>query len=180
MGRSNVIIVGSVVLAPLVLGVEGYVLFRSHHHRVAHVAETTPEDFPMAPLPAVEAPPPPVQPAAAPTNDVAAAAPEAVPEAPAPSALEHRRRVIRAADEQAFDILNFPDTQRAAIRAINDAYVRAAQVGDAFVPDGVEQARRAAIAAVLGPNVMRSFSFAERKAERRARSQFRSQSVSQR
>jgi hypothetical protein len=180
MGRSNVIIVGSLVLAPLILGAEGYVLFRAHHHRVAHVAETPPEDFPMAPLPAVEAPPPPVQPAAALTNDVAVAAPEPAPEAPAPSPLEHRRRVIRAADEQAFDVLKFPDAQRAAIRAINDTYVPAAQVGDAFAPDGVEQARRAAIAAVLGPNVMHSFSFAERKAERRVRSQFRSQSASQR
>ena len=40
MGRSNVIIVGSVVLAPLILGIESYLLFKAHHRRV-RTAEIT-------------------------------------------------------------------------------------------------------------------------------------------
>jgi len=40
MGRSNVIIVGSVVLAPLILGIESYLLFKAHHRRV-RTAELT-------------------------------------------------------------------------------------------------------------------------------------------
>ena len=40
MGRSNVIIVGSVVLAPLLLGVESYLLFNARHGRT-RTAQTT-------------------------------------------------------------------------------------------------------------------------------------------
>ena len=181
MGRSNVILVGSFVLAPLILGVESYALFRSHHHRVARVAETPSQDLPTAPPQAsVASPPPSVQPATALTDDVTLVVPEPLRETPPPSPLERRRQTIRAADEQAFDVLGFSSAERAAIRAIDNAYVRAAQAGNAFGPDGVDQARRTAIAAVLGPNATRTFGVAERKAERRMRRHFRSQSVSQR
>ena len=39
MGRSNAILVGSVVLAPLILGVESYALYHAHHRR-ARTAES--------------------------------------------------------------------------------------------------------------------------------------------
>ena len=42
MGRWNVIIVGSLVLAPLVLGIESYVLFKAHHRRVRPAELTGP------------------------------------------------------------------------------------------------------------------------------------------
>ena len=40
MGRSNVIIVGVVVLAPLILGIESYALYRAHHRRPRTVKKT--------------------------------------------------------------------------------------------------------------------------------------------
>ena len=36
--------------------------------------------------------------------------------------LEHRAEILQAADEQTFSILNVPDAQRTAIRAIDSAY----------------------------------------------------------
>ena len=40
MGRANAIVVGSAVLAPLILGVEGYIVFRPHQRpRAAEVAD---------------------------------------------------------------------------------------------------------------------------------------------
>ena len=181
MGRSNVIIVGSVVLAPLILGLESYALFRAHHRRAAHVAETLPEELPTAPPEtAASSAPLPVHLTTALTDDLAVAGPEPAGARLPPSALEQQRQIIRSADELTFDVLSFPEPQRNAIRAIDDAYVRAARAGDAFAPDGVDQARRAAIAALLGRRAMRAFRLAERKAERGLRRQFPSQSVSQR
>jgi hypothetical protein len=101
---------------------------------------------------------------------------------------EHRRVIIRAADEKAFDVLNLPDAQRAAIRSINDQYVRSLQslpIG-ADAPNSApqsgidlnaDQTRRAAIENVLGAEGMPAFNFAEHKAERRVRAQLRPELV---
>jgi hypothetical protein len=100
---------------------------------------------------------------------------------------EHRRLVIRAADEKAFDVLNLPDAQRAAIRSINDQYVRsvqALQAASSGPPDpnsgadlNADQTRRAAIANVLGAEAMPAFNLAERHAEHRVRGELRPQLV---
>jgi hypothetical protein len=193
MGRSNVILVGSVVLAPLILATEGYALYRSHHRpraspslAAASLAEAPPQGLPPPPPDREAIIPLPVQPPAARaelTDDQAAAAP---PAAAAPSqsssSIERRRRLTRAADELAFDGLNFPEAQRAAIRAINNAYVdasgRSAQASDGVAPEAADQARRQAIIDLLGPDGAHAFSFTEHKAERRVRSQYRSESAS--
>jgi hypothetical protein len=176
MGRSNVIIVGVVVLAPLILGIESYALFRAHHRRVVHVAEAPPEELPTpSPSAMVPAPPPPVQPAPALTDEVAAAVAEPVPETPPPSSLQDRGEIIRAADELAFDILDLPDDQRAAIRAIDEAYARAALAANPLALWSVEQSRRTAITSLLGPAAAHTFNLAARKAKRRVRSQVGSQ-----
>ena len=177
MGRSNVIIVGVVVLAPLILGIESYALYRAHHRRVVHVAEAPPEELPTpSPSTVVAAPPPPVQPPApALTDEVAAAVAVPVPETPPPSSLQDRGEITRAADELAFDILNLPDDQRAAIRAIDEAYARAALAANPLAFGSVEQSRSTAITSLLGPAAARTFNLAARKTKRRLRSQVGSQ-----
>lgn len=40
MGRSNFIILGAVVLAPLILGIESYALYRAHHRRARTTVST--------------------------------------------------------------------------------------------------------------------------------------------
>lgn len=202
MGRANAIVVGSAVLAPLILGVEGFALFRPHH-RPPPVSEMA--DLPAAVAPArLPAPPPvvlpPAQRAAAPPTPPApeepepAAALEPVEAPPNPATLArqrellvHQRQTVRDADEKVFDILKLPDAQRAAIRAIDDQYVRTLQsmeptgtAGDgtgAGVDLNANQTRRAAITDVLGADGMHAFTFEERKAERRVRGQLRAQSL---
>ena len=50
MARSNVIIVGSVVLAPLILGIESYALYRAHHRRARTADITGPIEMTAAPV----------------------------------------------------------------------------------------------------------------------------------
>ena len=209
MGRSNVIIVGSVVLAPLILGVESYALYRAHHHRVRTAEITGPSELsvasvlgvPVAPTSAVRVsaerplPPPPLPTPAAPLAPDPAPDTETVSDVQSDPTVEHRRQlmlqrrgeVLQAADEQVFGTLHLSEEQRAAIRAIDGAYARTVQT-IAQLPPGADlrsvgldpnadQARRAAIAEVLGPEATHAFNFAERKAERRVRGQFREQQV---
>lgn len=208
MGRANTIIVGSVVLAPLILGIEGYFVFRPHHRARAVAAPAVEEPAPAVsppapgqPVVAAQPPPSPAPPAPGPSADERAPAAETSPPSDAwveaeqdPSVVqrqrilrEHRRVVIRAADEKAFDTLNLPNDQRAAIRSINDQYVRslqalqAASAGAADPNSGVDlnadQTRRAAITNVLGAEGMPAFNLAERKAEHRVRAELRPQLV---
>ena len=208
MGRSNVIIVGSVVLAPLVLGLETYLLFKAHHRRV-RTTEVAGSIEPSAPtVPGTAAVPSPAVPVAAerplpppvprPTPAVAADSPtetETVSDVATDPTVERRRQlmvrrrgeILQAADEQVFGLLRLPDEQRAAIRAIDSAYARTleaigqlapgADLRSAGLDPNAEQARRAAIGEVLGPNVTQPFNLAERKAERRVRNQFRTEEV---
>ncbi|HLK91200.1 MAG TPA: hypothetical protein VKZ18_14980 [Polyangia bacterium] len=188
------------VLAPLILGIEGYVVFRSHHRaRAAAPVDDAPPAL-VGPAAAAQASPPP-PPAPPPPPPAAEPAPPAAESAPEPSEAvaevaqdpvllqrqralqQHQRMLIRAADEKAFDTLNLPDAQRAAIRAINDQYVRSLQALQAISPGGedtnhgvdlnADQTRRAAITDVLGADAMPGFTFAERKAERRVRAMLR-------
>jgi hypothetical protein len=207
MGRSNVIIVGSVVLAPLILGIESYWLFQAHHRRVRTapitgsieasaapgpslpVAQAAVLPVPSAgPLPA--APPPAAAAAAAPpprTETVSDVQPDPTVERRRQLMLKRRGQVVQAADEQVFDLLRLTNEQRAAIRAIDSAYARTLQAigtlppgadpGDAGFDPNAEQARRAAIAEVLGPEATHAFTLAERKAERRVRNQLRPEQV---
>ena len=97
--------------------------------------------------------------------------------------LQRRGEVLQAADEQVFGTLHLPDEQRAAIRAIDGAYARTVQaiaqlppgadLRSAGLDPNADQARRAAIADVLGPETMHAFTFQERKAERHVRNQYR-------
>ena len=199
MGRANAIVVGSAVLAPLLLGVEGFALFRPHHRPpppaemadLPAAAVPRPAPLPVAPPP--EAPPPvrrTVAPAAPPPPEQPAAAEEPA-EAPADPTtvarwrelMAHQRQVVRDADEKVFDVLNLPDAQRTAIRAIDEQYARALQsieTSSGLAP-GVDlnanQTRRAAIIDVLGADGMHAFTFEERKAQRRVRGQLRAQSL---
>ena len=209
MGRSNVIIVGSVVLAPLVLGIEGYALFRAHHHRVrtAQIAastEMTAAPAPAAPIPQLFPVPAPAEPSLGPSAPPTPA--PAAAEGPPPGTetvsdvqpdlsvqrqrqmmLEHREEILQAADEQAFSILNVPEAQRTAIRAIDSAYAHqlqamgqlppGADLPSAGLDPNADQTRRAAIANVLGPDAAHAFAFAERKAERRVRGERRAEQV---
>ncbi len=205
MGRSNVIIVGSVVLAPLILGVESYALYHAHHRRARPAELRGPSELiaapvvaaPVVPTPAVPAPaerpspPPPAVPAVpAPPPDT-----ETVSDLQTDPAVERRRRltpqrrgaVFQAADEQVFGILHLSDEQRTAIRAIDDAYARTVQamaqlprgadLRSAGLDPNADQARRAAIADLLGPEAAHALIFAERKAERRVRGQSRPEQV---
>jgi hypothetical protein len=209
MGRSNVIIVGSVVLAPLVLGFESYALYRAHHGRVrpAKIAASTDLTASAAPGPAAPvaaAPPvpvpgdrplaPPPAPAAPATEDpppenetVSEVQPDPTVERRRQLMLQRRAEVLRAADEQAFGVLNLPDAQRTAIRAIDSAYSRQLQaigqlpqgagLPSAGLNPNADQTRRAAIADVLGADAAHAFAFAERKAERRVHSQYRAEQI---
>jgi hypothetical protein len=208
MARSNVIIVGTVALAPLILGVESYALYRAHHHRAAPsdalgslemtaapalggpVAET-----PAVPTPAARplAPPPPQPPAPAPedpppeTETVSDVQPDPANARRRQLMLQRRGEILQVADEQVFGLLNVSDAQRAAIRAIDSAYARTLQaigqlpqgadLQSAGLDPNADQARRAAIANVLGPDATHAFNFAERKAERHVRNQYRPEQV---
>ncbi len=209
MARSNVIIVGTVALAPLILGVESYALYRAHHHRATPAdalgsfeMTTSPAlDVPAAQTPAVPAPaarplaPAPPPPPPAPAAEDPPPETETVSDVQSDPANERRRQlmlqrrgeVLQAADEQVFGLLNVPDAQRAAIRAIDGAYARTLQA-IAALPQGADlqsagldpnadQTRRAAIANVLGPDATHAFNFEERKAERHARNQYRPEQV---
>ena len=208
MGRSNVIIVGSVVLAPLILGVESYALFRAHHRRVRTAEITGLTEMNAAPALGVPvartsairvpterpSPAPPPAPTAAATEDPPPEA-ETVSDVQTDPTVERRRQlmlqrrgeVLEAADEQVFGTLHLPDGQRAAIRAIDGAYARTVQaiaqlppgadLRSAGLDPNADQARRAAIAEVLGPEATHAFNFAERKAERRVRGQYRAEQV---
>jgi hypothetical protein len=205
MGRSNVIIVGSVVLAPLVLGIEGYALYRAHHRRVRirEVAASTEMIAPPAPAaPLAQAPPlpapaerplapPPAAPAAedpSPESEtVSDVQPDLSVQRQRQMMLEHRAEILQAADEQTFSILNVPDAQRTAIRAIDSAYAHQLQAMGQLPPGtdlpsagldpNADQTRRTAIADVLGADAAHAFVFAERKAERRVRGQYRAEQI---
>jgi hypothetical protein len=198
MGRSNAIVVGAVVLGPLILGLEGYAAYRSHHHQPPTEVADPPQadspqaDSPQADSPRADSPQAEDQPASAPPAEVPPADPPAQTDPPPPDLgtveavaptqnpalrqrfLEHRGKVIQAADELAFDVLNLPDAQRAAIRAIDDQFSRALATD---ADPNANQTRHSAIANVLGPDEAHAFNFAAHKAERRASGQLRTQVV---
>src|SRR5579863_4040489 len=121
MGRSNVIIVGAVVLSPLILGIESYALYRAHHRRARLASVTGPSEprglqaeEPAArtltvPLP-VERPSPPSPlppPAAAATGDpppetetVSDVQTDPTVERRWQAMLQRRAEVVQAADEK--------------------------------------------------------------------------------
>jgi hypothetical protein len=203
MARPNMIVVGVVVAGPLILGLEGYALYRSYHKRPpgsAEVERPAPSELPLAPPVA----------ALSTALPIAPSVPETSPAEPAPGGApeptegdggepegafrqrqhllaEHRGEIIRTADEQVFDILNLSDSKRAAIRAIDEVYVHAVRPIEDLPPNAdprsrgadlnAEQTRRAAIADVLGADGMRAFTFEDHKAQRRARNQLRTQWV---
>jgi type IV secretory pathway VirB10-like protein len=201
MARANVILVGAIILAPAIVGAEGYAIYRTHLRTAKRSADSAEPaepvaEAPPAPAPPIEAPPPPPPPAprleapaapAPPPGDDTAAVADPVVSRRQRGLYERRRQVIHDADEQVFDTLNLPEAQRAAIRAIDDQYGRAltslaeAALASDFqnvVTDGnAEQTRRTAIAGVLGPDMSHVFTFAERKAERGVRNRLRPEIV---
>ena len=195
------------MLAPLLLGIESYVLFKAHHRRArtARITESVEVSaapvtsmavaqaavlavpsggpLPAAPLPvaaAAEAPPPG-------TETVSDIQTDPTAERRRQLTLKRRGRVLQAADEEVFGLLHLTSEQRAAIRAIDSAYARTVQaigqlppgadLRNAGLDPNAEQARRAAIAEVLGPKATQAFTFAERKAERRVSNQSRTEQV---
>ncbi len=122
MGRSNFIILGAVVLAPLILGIESYALYRAHHRRARTTVSTgsteltappgldapveqTPPASPSAERPL---PPPPLPAPAAPAVGDPPPETETVSDVQADPTVERRRQatlqrrgeVVQAADEQ--------------------------------------------------------------------------------
>jgi type IV secretory pathway VirB10-like protein len=199
MARPNVIVIGAIILAPAIMAAEGYAIYRTHHRpprrsvEDAAPIEAVIEQPPAPParlLATTTTPPPP--PARQPETPAPVTPPpdQGTGEGVDPVVVrrqrglyERRRQVIHEADEQVFDALNLPEAQRAAIRAIDDQYGRtlasiaetslAANFQDIGIDSNAEQTRRAAIAGVLGPDTVRAFNFAERKAERRVRNHLR-------
>jgi hypothetical protein len=191
MRRANTIIVGSVLLATAILGVDGYLFFRAHRRFTGQTQVAS------DPLPAVDREEPaafvlPRVPDPPPTISVVPVAHEPTTPPPTPSdgtndvandptvrrrqqlLIQRRGDVIQAADEQVFEALNLPDAARAAIRAADDAYVRSIHP---TVDLNADLTRRSTISSVLDPETMRAFNFAERKAERLARNQYRPEVV---
>ena len=209
MARPNMIVVGTVVLGSLILGVEGYAFYRYHRHRPSVAEETQlpaprpwpegsepPRPTPIVALPTAPPIAPAVEEASMAEPDPQGAAeptqgdggePEAALRRRQRALAQHRGEILQMADEQVFDLLNLDDSKRAAIRAIDEAYLRASRALDELPPTvdsqpaavdfNAIQTRRAAIGDVLGADGMGAFNSAERRAQRRARSQLRPQSV---
>jgi Spy/CpxP family protein refolding chaperone len=192
MGRANAIVVGSAVLAPLILGIEGYALLRQHHRPTAAEMTDLPAAAAPTPLSLVAAPPPAAPPAADPMPPPQPETPpETAPgpaEAHAPTTLAqqrelvvHEREIVQQADEKVFESLSLTDAQRAAIRAIDDQYVRTVQSieSSGSAATGVDlnanHTRRTAIGNVLGTDGLHAFISQELRAERRVRREFRAQ-----
>jgi hypothetical protein len=195
MARANAILVGAIVLAPTIVGAEGYAIYHRLHRPPKQSAEVAPpaehisQDLPAPSPPAVETPappPPPRQPEVAappPPDDGTTGEIDPTTARRQRALYERRAQVIQDADEQAFDTLNLSDAQRAAIRAIDEQYARtlttiANATDDSTLPtftvdSNAEQTRRTAIAGVLGPDTVHTFNFVERKAERRVRNHYR-------
>jgi hypothetical protein len=201
MARPSPLVVGTVILAPLILGLEIYVFHGSHHRAATAVVASAPETSAAPSLPSTSAtiasttarPEP--APSRSPANPVAATA-EPTDAGGEDAYLrrrrllaDYRRQIMQAADEQTFQTLNLPDATRSAIRAIDDTYVRSLQTlqaptaiayGDGGLrpPDlSAEHTRQAAIGELLGPEAAREFTTTERRAERQLRNQIRPQSV---
>jgi hypothetical protein len=198
----NPLLVGSLILAPLLLGFEVYVIFHSGRHSRPKAAALAPEETPEVaemprPRPAAPRPaPPPESPPPAPA-ELPAASNEAV-DAGAEIELgrrqallaEYRRKIVLDADEQVLQTLNLPESTRAAIRTIDSEYVRAttqplppadpkvlaALRNPADDPNAAE-IRRTALESLLGPETARTFTLEERKAEHHLRNQLRPQWV---
>jgi hypothetical protein len=201
MRRLNPIVVGSLILAPSILGVELYLLFGSHRRPAPTIAAPEPAELPVAPRPrtvAAQIAPPPV-PRPPPSQDLPSATDDVIDGGTELALLRrqkalvaNRLQMIRQADEETFQTLNLPEATRAAIRAIDDDYTRANEAFqarreadqaagvDSRLPAGdinAEQTRHAAIASLLGPAGASAFAAAERKAERQVRNRLRPQWV---
>jgi hypothetical protein len=195
--RPNPIIVGLVSLTALVIGLEVRALLGARRHAPPAASdETSPPESPALARPVVvdqvpERPTPPPPPASPPPVTPAAATPPetfaALDAAADPPIAQTKRplfvapepeRVIRDADEQAFEMLHMPEATRAAIRKINDDHAekqRAIQDG-APPPEGM-QTRRDAIGQLLGVDAAHQFDAAERVATKRLRSRYRAESL---
>jgi hypothetical protein len=194
MPRANAILIGAIVLAPTIVGAEGYSIYRTLHPPPKQSAESAPPapiimQAPPVPPPRVAEtmapPPPPRQPETPPPPPDNGVGGEVDPTTARRqrAICERRAQVIHDADEQIFDTLNLPDAQRAAIRAIDEQYaLTLTTIADApydsdfpsFTVDrNAEQTRRTAIAGVLGPDTSHTFTLAERKAERHVRNHYR-------
>jgi hypothetical protein len=184
--RPNPIIVGLVTLTALVIGLEVRVLLKSRRH--AHPAasdDTPPTELPLpasataAPVVVDQVPErPPTPPPSPPPVTAAPSPPIAQTKRPLFVAPEPER-VIRDADEQAFEMMRLPEATRAAIRKINEEHARterALRDGLPPPPEGLPT-RRAALDQLLGVEAGHQFDAAERVATKRLRSQYRSQSL---
>jgi hypothetical protein len=191
--RPNPIIVGLVSLTALVIGLEIYFLVGSRRRAAPAVSDdTSPANLPSPPPPVVvdrapePPPPPPAPPLAAMlapsattlTSDAAVDPARAQTKRPLFVAPEPER-VIRDADEQAFETLHLPEATRAAIRKINEDHAetqRAFRTESPPPPEGLPT-RRASIDQLLGVDAGQQFDAAERAATKRLRSRYRSQSL---
>lgn len=201
----NPLVVGSLILAPLLLGFEVYVIFHSGRHSRPKTAALAPQETPeVAEMPRPRPPaarpaPPPESPPPAPAApaELPAAGDEAV-DAGAEIELgrrqallaEHRRKIVLDADEQALQTLNLPESNRAAVRAIDNDYLRTmTQPLPPADPNALSalrnpagklnaaETRRTALETLLGPEAARTFTLEERKAEHHLRNQLRPQLV---
>jgi hypothetical protein len=202
LARPHPIFIGLVAMAGLVIGLEVHLLHRSRRRAAPVVSDEAPfaEAPPPAPAaavaPAPVAPPvpaalpppsPPVQPsssAAAASGAIPAGADGGTDQGPAQTkrplfVRPEPERVLRDADEQAFETLQLPEATRAAIRKINETYAdtqRQLRAGLITTTEGLPT-RREAIQQLLGAEAGHQFETAEHVATKQLRSQYRRQSL---
>jgi len=197
--RPNLIVVGLVIVTAPIVCLEVYALVGSRRHTApAAPAEATASEPPPPPAvvdrappgtpPPPPAPPAPAPPAPAPVATAPAPSLALVDASAAPAPSQDKRplfvapdpeRVLRDADEQAFETLHLPEATRAAIRKINETHAetqRALRAGTITTAEGLPT-RRAAIDQLLGPDAGHQFSAAENVATKRLRSKYRNQSL---
>src|SRR5579863_2277334 len=93
----------------------------------------------------------------------------------------HEREIVQQADEKVVESLNLTDAQRAAIRAIDEQYVRTMQSIESSGSAATEidlnakRTRRAAIGDVLATDGLHAFISQELREERRVRRELRAQ-----
>ncbi len=184
-------------LAAIMVAILGGAVFLLVHSRrepaTAGEPVAVPAPTPVAPARAPDpAPPPPAMPVVAVTEtpvevDAQASADDQPPPAPNRRGLlviNHNRR-LQEADENVFASLGLPESTRASIRRINDEYRRRTEPGggDAAAAGAIAatgsdataalEARKNALASLLGADSAKSFDAEERSAVMRLRGKYR-------
>ncbi|HEY2900251.1 MAG TPA: hypothetical protein VGL59_06730 [Polyangia bacterium] len=135
--------------------------------QLAVVPEPSPVTSVKAAVPIVEAPPAIDAPL---VGDEPPSPPAPTPNRRASLIVNHNRR-LQEADEQAFEILKFPEATRASIRQLNEEHSK--QTIDAGNAAAAASNRQDALRLLLGPGAAKDFDSQERAAVQRLRGKYR-------